>query len=69
VSARSRASSSFPRLRCIKEDLSAGFGRVWLPDAIAAHWIPHDEYRGRNVPASVGRYTANRVVAALFDMR
>jgi hypothetical protein len=48
-----------------QEDLSAGFGRVWLPDAIAAHWIPHDEYRGRNMPASAGRYTANRAVAAL----
>jgi hypothetical protein len=22
-----------------QEDLSAGFGRVWLPEAIAAHWI------------------------------
>jgi hypothetical protein len=42
-----------------QEDLSAGFVRVWLPDVIAAHWIPNDEYRGRNVPASARRYTVN----------
>jgi hypothetical protein len=39
VSAQSRVSSSFARLRCTGEDLSAGFGRVWLPDAIASHSI------------------------------
>jgi hypothetical protein len=64
ASAQSRASSSFARLRCTRKtcpQASAAFGYRMR----SQHTRSHDEYRGRNVPASAGRYAANRAVEAL----